>query len=180
MTKVAVFVGSLRKDSLNKKLAHALEVAAPDGVEFDYIDISKLPLFNQDMENDYPTEAIAIKKQVEAADGVLFVTPEYNRGVPGVLKNAIDWASRPWGHNSFAGKPVGLAGVSGGPTGTTVAQAVLKPTLLFLDMKLLGQPELYVKNGAEVFDENGNAKPEHAEYYQRYMARFTEWVRAEE
>ncbi|HEU0266498.1 MAG TPA: NAD(P)H-dependent oxidoreductase, partial [Candidatus Saccharimonadaceae bacterium] len=91
MTKIAVFVGSLRADSFNKKLAKSLEALAPEGVEFDYIDLN-LPLFNQDLEENYPPEAQKVKDQVEAADGVLFVTPEYNRSVPGVLKNAIDWA----------------------------------------------------------------------------------------
>ncbi len=111
MTKIAVLVGSLRDGSMNKMLAKNLEALAPEGTEFEYADLN-LPLFNEDIEPNFPQEAQAAKDVVERADGVLFVTPEYNRGVPGVLKNAIDWLSRPWGQNSFAGKPAGIVGAT--------------------------------------------------------------------
>src|SRR3546814_2945372 len=121
-TKVAVFVGSLRKDSFNRKLAKAVEKLAPDDFEFTHVRIDNLPLYNQDFDADYPAEPARLKKDVEAADAVLFVTPEYNRAMPGVLKNAIDIASRPWGTNSFAGKPAGVLGISVGAIGTALAQ----------------------------------------------------------
>ena len=155
MTKIAVFVGSLREKSLNKNLAKSLEALAPEGVKFMHADIN-LPLYNQDFDANYPPEATRLKQLVESADGVLFVTPEYNRSVPGVLKNAIDWASRPWGTNSFNGKPAGIVGASIGPVGTAVAQADLRHIVAFLGMKLMGQPEVYMANMTEdMFGENG-------------------------
>lgn len=179
MTKIAVFVGSLQEKSLNKMLAKNLEAAAPKGVEFDYVDISTLPLFNQDLEADFPTSAKAMKDIVEAADGVLFATPEYNRSIPGVLKNAIDWASRPWGSNSFAGKPAGIVGASIGPIGTAVAQADLRHILVYLNVKLLGQPEVYFATASSSFDENGNVIEEKKAELEAYMKVFTDWVIAE-
>jgi chromate reductase len=153
--KIAVFVGSLQKESYNKKLAKTLEGLLPEDVEFEYADLN-LPLYNQDLEVAYPAKAQAVKTMVENADGVLFVTPEYNRSVPGVLKNAIDWASRPYGQNSFEGKPVGMIGASIGPVGTAVAQSDLRHIVAFLNMKLMGQPEIYVANAMGLsFDENG-------------------------
>jgi chromate reductase len=179
MTKIAVFVGSLRKDSFNMQLAHALERVAPKGTEFNYVDLN-LPLFNQDLEANYPPEAQKVKDAVEAADGVLFVTPEYNRSVPAVLKNAIDWASRPWGTNSFKNKPAGVVGASISALGTAVAQSDLHHVLLYLDMKVLGQPEVYVAHAHEVFDDEGNISPENEEFYRNYMQRLVEWIDAEE
>jgi len=179
MTKIAIFVGSLRQDSFNKQLAQTLERVAPSGTEFDYVDLN-LPLFNQDIEANYPAEARKVKDAVEAADGVLFVTPEYNRSVPAVLKNAIDWASRPWGTNSFAGKPAGVVGASSSSIGTAVAQSDLHHVLLYLDMKVLGQPEVYVSNAHEVFDDEGNVSPENEAFYRTYMERLVDWIKTEE
>jgi chromate reductase len=153
MTTIAVLVGSLRKDSYNLRLAKSVERLAPEGTEFVYANLN-LPLFNQDLEADFPPEATALKQLVEGADGVLFVTPEYNRSFSGVLKNAIDWGSRPWGQSSFAGKPAALIGASGGALGATQAQAALRNVLVFLDTKLMGQPEVYF-NALTGFDENG-------------------------
>ncbi|MCH4209627.1 NADPH-dependent FMN reductase [Bifidobacterium sp.] len=157
MTTIAVLVGSLRSDSFNLRLAKSVERMLPEGVEFVYANL-KLPLFNQDLEADFPGDATALKQLVEGADGVLFVTPEYNRSFPGVLKNAIDWGSRPWGQNSFAGKPAAIIGASGGALGATQAQAALRNVLLFLDMKIMGQPEVYF-NALTGFDEKGNLVP---------------------
>jgi len=154
MTKIAVLVGSLRNGSINKMLAKNLESLAPSGTEFIYLDIN-LPLFNQELEANLPNEVKNLKNTIESADGVLIVTPEYNRGFPGVLKNAIDWASRPWGYNSFKGKPVCITGLSEGPTGTAQAQAQLRNIMIYLDTKLMGQPELYA-NFSHIFDENNN------------------------
>lgn len=175
MTKIAVFVGSLQEKSVNKMLARNLEAVAPEGVEFEYVDIASLPLFNQDLEGEFPASATAVKNIVEAADGVLLVTPEYNRGVPGVLKNAIDWASRPWGSNSFDGKPAGIVGASISPLGATQAQQQLRNVMVYLNTKLLGQPELYINAGA-TFDEDGTVVPESKEFLASYMATFTAHV----
>ncbi len=178
MTKIAVFVGSLQKNSFNKKLAKNLEQLAPSGMEFDYIDLN-LPLFNQDLEAEFPVEAQKVKDQIEAADGVLFVTPEYNRSIPGVLKNAIDWGSRPWGTNSFNGKPVGIVGASPSPIGTAVAQSDLRHIGGFLNVKLMGQPELYLVNAYDKFDENEVIVDDAKEMLQTYMDSFAAWVEQE-
>ncbi|MBU6388382.1 NAD(P)H-dependent oxidoreductase [Patescibacteria group bacterium] len=152
--------GSLRKDSFNTKLLRALQALAPEGMQIDMADISHLPLYNQDDEAAFPPAAQALKDKVEAADGVIIATPEYNRSIPGVLKNAIDWASRPWGTNSFAGKPVLVAGVSVGKIGTAVAQSHLRQILSYLDMHIIGQPELYLGPAQNVFDAEGNITDE--------------------
>ena len=171
MTKLAVFVGSLREGSSNLALAKALEAAAPD-LAFEYIDI-RLPLYNEDIESvGMPMEVQNAKSAVEAADGVLFATPEYNRSVPGVLKNAIDWISRPYGQSSFAGKPVGIVGSSVGPVGTAVAQADLRRIMLFQGAKVMGQPEIYVANAGEVFGKQGEVLSE------RWQKNFTQYIEA--
>ena len=175
MVKIAVFVGSLQKESLNKKLAKTLEKLAPKSMEFMYVDI-QLPLFNQDMESDYPYEARKAKDVVEAADGVLFVTPEYNRSIPGVLKNAIDWVSRPWGDNSFDGKPVGLAGASIGPVGTAVSQSDMRHVVAFLNMKLMAQPEVYVANATDLFSNDEVVDERWKKNLEQYIQAFSTWV----
>lgn len=177
MTKIAVFVGSLRENSTNKMLANVLERLAPEGVQFEYIDI-RLPLYSEDVEYaGIPAEVQRAKELVEASDGVLFVTPEYNRSVPGVLKNAIDWISRPYGQSSFVNKPVGIVGSSVGPVGTAVAQADLRGIMLFQNTKVLGQPEIYVANASEVFDESGNIQSDRwKKNFTQYMEAFADWV----
>lgn len=172
MTQIAVFVGSLRAGSLNHSLATNLEALAPEGTTFNYVDIGALPLFNQDLESDYPASARAIKDIVEASDGVLFVTPEYNRSIPGVLKNAIDWASRPWGSNSFNGKPAGIVGASGGALGTGPAQAHLRSILVYLGTKLMGQPEIYLAHAGSLFDDKGIIIDESKEFLKTYIDAF--------
>jgi len=179
MIKVAVLVGSLQEKSFNKMLAKNLEEVAPEGVEFHYIDLN-LPLFNQDLEANYPPEAQRAKDIIEAADGVLFVTPEYNRSVSGVLKNAIDWMSRPWGKNSFAGKPAGIVGATISSVGTAVAQADLRHIVVYLGVKLLGQPEVYVANAHSVFNESGRVDEATREHLTGYMNDLTEWIKNEE
>jgi chromate reductase len=177
MTKIAVFVGSIREKSSNKALARSLEKLAPAGMEFEYIDI-QLPLYNEDIENaGIPAEVKKVKETVESADGVLFVTPEYNRSVPGVLKNAIDWVSRPYGQTSFANKPVGIVGSSMGPVGTAVAQSDLRHIMLFQNARVLGQPEVYVASAYEVFDEEGKVLSERWEKnFREYMTAFAAWI----
>jgi chromate reductase len=148
--------GSLRKDSFNTAVLRALAPLAPEGMQIEIADISGLPLYNQDDEGAFPVLAQALKDKVEAVDGIIIATPEYNRSIPGVLKNAIDWASRPYGKNSFAGKPVLMMGVSVGKLGTAVAQSHLKQVMVYLDANVIGQPELYLGPGSELFDAEGN------------------------
>lgn len=169
MVKIAVLVGSLQENSVNKKLARNLENLAPEGTEFDYVDVGSLPLFNQDMESHFPAEAQAMKDKIEAADGVLIVTPEYNRSFSGVLKNAIDWASRPWGKNSWDGKPVGIAGATISPLGTGPAQAALRQIMVYLNARVMGQPELYLVVNEDTFNGEGDATEASREFLQSYI-----------
>src|SRR3954463_2556517 len=142
--KIGVFVGSLRNDSYNRRLALAVEKLAPVELRFEHVRIDDLPLYNQDIDADYPPLCRRRKQAVEAFDGLLFVTPEYNRSVPGVLKNAIDVASRPYGASAFAGKPVAVCGASVGSIGTAIAQQHLRNSLAYLDVPTLGQPEVFI------------------------------------
>jgi len=173
MTKIAVIVGSLRKESINKQFAQELETLLPEGTTFEYADLN-MPLYNHDLEADYPAEAQALKTLVESADGVLFVTPEYNRSFPGVLKNAIDWASRPWGTNSFDGKPAAIAGVSAS-LATTQAQAHLRNVAVYLNTKFMGQPEMYVDH-QRAYNEEGVLTEESTERYQTFLDAFLKHV----
>jgi chromate reductase len=156
MKKILIIVGSLRKDSYNKKLAVAVE-GMLGGNEVMHADISQFPLFNEDLEkSNFPESVMVFKKQIESADGIIFVTAEYNRSIPGPLKNAIDWGSRPDGQNSFKGKHVYTMGVSSGKLGTVTSQHDLKRVLNYFDCKLLGQPELYLGPARDIFDEAKN------------------------
>lgn len=176
--KIAVFVGSLREKSSNLALAKTLEEVAPADVDFEYVDIQQ-PLYSEDIEAvGIPEGVQMLKKTIEGADGVLFVTPEYNRSVPGVLKNAIDWASRPYGQTSFYNKPIGVAGVSVGPVGTAVAQAELRHIMLFQNARVMGQPEVYVANASEVFGPNGELLSDRwKKNFSEYMQAFTAFVK---
>lgn len=153
---IVAISGSLRKDSFNTALLHNLQEFAPEGMEINILDISKLPLFNQDIENSLPATAQELKSAVEKADGVIFATPEYNRSVPGVLSNAIEWISRPYGQNSFAGKPALIMGVTVGNLGTAIGQSHLRQMLTYLDMQVIGQPEVYLGPANEVFGAQGD------------------------
>jgi chromate reductase len=144
--------GSLRKDSYNTKLVRVLQELAPAGMTISIADIGALPLYDGDAEAAFPPAAQALKDAIEAADGLIIATPEYNRSIPGPLKNAIDWASRPYGKSSFPGKPVLVAGVSSGKIGTAVAQSHLKQILVYLDARVIGQPELYLGPAEALFD----------------------------
>lgn len=179
MTKIAVLVGSLQTKSVNKLLASNLEKLAPAGTQFDYVDLGSLPLFNQDLELEFPASARAMKDVIEASDGVLFVTPEYNRSISGVLKNAIDWASRPWGSNSFSGKPAGIVGATISPLGTGPAQAGLREIVVYMGMKLMGQPEVYLTVSAETFNENGDVNESLKQSFGDYILALTTWIEAE-
>lgn len=177
MTKIAVIVGSLRAASYNNALARAIEEAAPEGVEFVYGNISVLPLFNEELEAQYPQEATNLKEIIRSADGVLIVTPEYNRGIPGVLKNAIDWVSRPWEGQPLKGKPVAIAGVSSGKIGTAVAQSHMRQMLVYLEARLMGQPEVYAGPSATIFDESGKPDEKTRQHLEKFIASFVDHIK---
>lgn len=155
MKKILGIVGSLRVGSYNKSILKAVEALLPSDVTMEYADIGALPLYNGDLEANFPASVTHFKNQIKAADAIIFATPEYDRSVPGVLKNAIDWASRPYGDSAWNGKPVLVMGASGGSIGTAVAQSHLKQILLYLNMKVVGQPELYINAVAEKLDKDG-------------------------
>ncbi len=176
---VAVLVGSLRKASINRRLAGAVARLAPPDFQFQQIAIDQLPLYNQDFDADYPSAGRQLKQQIEAADALLFITPEYNRSIPGVLKNAIDLASRPWGTNSFAGKPGAVIGASIGATGSALAQQHLRNVLAYLDVATLAQPEVFLhfKDDA-LIDADGNISSDGTrKFVQGFVDRYVTWVR---
>jgi chromate reductase len=153
--KVAVIVGSLRKESFSRKLANAIAATAPANLTFDFVDIGQLQHFNQDLEATPTAEWTAFRDRVKAADAVLFVTPEYNRGLPGVLKNAIDVGSRPYGSSVWNGKPAAVVSNSPGAIGGFGAYHQLRQSLVFLNMPTVNQPETYIGNVATLFNETG-------------------------
>jgi chromate reductase len=176
--RIAVVVGSLRRESFNRALAHAVISLAPADLSFEFVDIGSLPLYSQDYDADFPDVAKRFKQSIEAADALLFVTPEYNRSIPGVLKNALDWGSRPWGSNSWARKPGAVLGTSPGATGTALAQQHLRNVLSYLDVSLLSQPEMYVKHDATRIDAQGNiVSDDTRKFLQSFVDRFATWVR---
>jgi chromate reductase len=154
-TKILGIVGSLRKASVNKKLMEAFKQAAPEGVTVEIADISMLPLYNEELEANFPEAAKALKAKIREADGIIIATPEYNRSIPGVLKNSIDWTSRPYGDSAWDGKLVVTVGASPGNVGTAVAQSHLKETLVYLNATIVGQPEFYLGGAYGKFGENG-------------------------
>lgn len=167
--KIGYFVGSLAKQSINRVLANALIRLAPENLEFSEIPIRDLPLYSYDFDADYPPEGRALKAAIEASDGLLFVSPEYNRSIPGALKNAIDWGSRPWGTNSFARKPTGLIGASTGNIGTAVMQSSMRSVLSFLDAPQLNSPEAYVKFDPHAFGPDGEVVDETTSKFLRHF-----------
>jgi chromate reductase, NAD(P)H dehydrogenase (quinone) len=175
--KLLIVVGSLRKESFNLKLARAIEKLGAGSFAAEYAQIGDLPLYNQDLEAEFPAAATRLKNQITGADAVLFVTPEYNRSMPGVLKNAIDWASRPYGKNSFAGKPAAVCGASPGNIGTALAQHSLFPTLTHLGLVLMGQPEVFLKFTEGAIDAEGNvASDDTRKFLQNFTGKFAAWV----
>ncbi len=174
---IAVVVGSLRSDSLNRKLATAIAKLAPPEFSFKQVRIDDLPLYNQD-DDASPAESVKrLKSEITAARGLLFVTAEYNRSIPGVLKNAIDHASRPYGQSAWAGKPAGVLGASVGTIGTAVAQQHLRTILAYLDMPTLGQPEAFIHAKEGLFDQAGNIGADSRAFLQGWMDRYVAWVK---
>ena len=175
--QIAVVIGSLRKDSFNRKLASAIIKLAPAEFTFKQVKIDDLPLYNQD-EDARPAESVTrLKSKIEAAQGIIFVTPEYNRSIPGVLKNAIDHASRPYGKSVWAGKPAGVVGVSVGAIGTSMAQQHLRNILAYLDAPTLGQPEAFIQAKEGLFDAAGNIGADSRQFLQGWMDRYVAWVK---
>jgi chromate reductase len=175
---IAVFVGSLRRDSFNRKLATALARLAPTEFRFNQLEIGDLPLYNQDDDAHQAQQVLRLKTEVKAANGLLFVTPEYNRSMPGVLKNAIDHASRPYGQSAFAGKAAGVIGISVGAIGTALAQQHLRTTLAYLDVATLGQPEAFLHAKEGFFDDDGNIGAASREFVQGWMDKYAAFIRA--
>jgi chromate reductase len=174
--KIALVVGSLRKESFNRKLANALVKLAPTEFSFNELQIGNLPLYNQDDDENQADSVKRLKKEISAAQGLLFVTPEYNRSIPGVLKNALDNASRPYGQNAWAGKPAGIVGASIGAVGTALAQQHLRNVLAYLDVPTLGQPEAFIQVTKGLFDDAGNIGAGSKEFLQNWVDRYVDWV----
>ncbi|MFI0720111.1 NADPH-dependent FMN reductase [Streptomyces sp. NPDC021224] len=162
-------VGSLSRHSVNRRVARALTRLAPPEVTMNEIPIAGLPLYNQDDDAAFPEAALALKKAVETADGVIVVSPEHNRGVPGVLKNAVDYASRPWGDNSWTGKPVALVGAALGSAGTAVAQAQLRAVLGYCGTVVLGAPETCLRWTPDLIAADGSTSPETEEVLRAFL-----------
>jgi len=154
MKNIVVLVGSLRKDSINKKYAHALEKLAAGQFAFQYIDMD-LPLYNDDLWQSPPAKIVALKDAITHADGILIVSPEYNRSMPAVTKNAVDWASRPFGQNAWKGKAVAITGASPGSQGTAVMQSQLRSSLVILGTAVMGDPEVYISFKPELIGADG-------------------------
>lgn len=175
--QIAVIVGSLRKDSFNRKLASAIARLSPPEFSFKQLEIGDLPLYNQDDDDHQAPTVKRLKAEIAAAQGLLFFTPEYNRSIPGVLKNAIDHASRPYGKNAWAGKPAGVLGVSVGAIGTAPAQQHLRSVLAYLDVPTLGQPEAFIHARDDLFDAAGDIGAGSKAFMQDWMNKYVAWVR---
>lgn len=175
--KIGYFVGSLASGSINRILSKALIRLAPEELEFTEVAIRDVPLYSPDFDSDYPAAGRELKRAIEVSDGILFVSPEYNRSIPGALKNAIDWGSRPWGTNSFARKPTGIIGASPGGIGTAVMQSSMRSVLSFLDAPQLNSPEAYIRFDPEVFADDGEVKDAATEAFLRhYMEEYGAFV----
>lgn len=175
--KIAVVVGSLRKESYNLKTAKALIELAPDSLALEILNIADLPMFNEDLEATPPNEWKVLREQIAAADGLLFLTPEYNRSIPAVLKNALDVGSRPYGQNSWNGKPAAVVSVSIGNISGFGANHHLRQSLVFLNVPAMAQPEAYIGGAAALFDENGKLTNDASKnFLKTFIAAFEKWV----
>ena len=174
---IAVVVGSLRRDSYNRRLATAMAKLAPPDFSFKQVQIDDLPLYNQDDDGNQAASVKRLKADIAAARGLLFVTAEYIRSIPGVLKNAIDHASRPYGQSAWAGKPAGILGVSVGPIGTALSQQHLRNVLACLDVPTLGQPEAFIQAKDGLFDSAGNIGEDSRKFLQQWMNTYVAWVK---
>ena len=176
--RIALLVGSLRRESINKQLATALTKMAPSSFTFHHCEIGDLPLYDQDDDSHQAAPVKRLKKEIREADGLLFVTPEYNRSVPGVLKNAIDHASRPYGDSAWLGKPAGVIGASIGTAGTALSQQHLRNMLAYLDVPTMGQPEAFIHAKEGFFDGDGKIASEGSrKFLQDWMDKYAQWIR---
>ncbi|GAB7125966.1 NADPH-dependent FMN reductase [Silvimonas sp. JCM 19000] len=176
--QVAILVGSLRKASFNRKTAHALIDLAPPSLQLQILEIGELPLYNEDIDGDEPPAPwVTFREKLHAAEAVLFITPEYNRSVPGALKNAIDVGSRPYGKSGFSGKPGGVISVSPGAIGGFGANHHLRQSLVFLDVLVLQQPEAYLGGAGQMFDENDQPTERTEQFLRKYVEAFEGWVK---
>jgi chromate reductase len=174
---IAVLVGSLRKDSFNRKMAHALAELSPPALKLEIVEIGQLPLYNQDEDANPPAAWTAFRERVRKADGVLFVTPEYNRSVPAALKNALDVGSRPYGKNMWNGKPGAIVSVSPGAIGGFGANHHLRQSMVFLNVPTMAQPEAYIGGADKLFVGDGKLiNPSTREFLSKYMQAFAAWV----
>ena len=174
---VAILVGSLRKESFNRKLAHAVIAMAPAPLKLEIVEIRQLPLYNQDDDANPPAVSLAFKERVLKADAVLFMTPEYNRSVPGVLKNAIDIGSRPYGKSAWNGKPGAVISLSPGAIGAFGANHHLRQSLVFLNVPAMPQPEAYIGNAAKLFDESGKLTDDATrDFLSKFLQAFAQWI----
>lgn len=175
--RVAVLVGSLRKESFTRKVANALITLAPPSLKLEVVEIGGVSLYNQDLETNPPPDWVALRDKVRAADAVIFATPEYNRSVPGVLKNAIDVASRPKESNPFNGKPGAVISVSPGALSAFGANQHLRQSLVFLNVPTMQQPEAYIGGASKLFDERGNLVNDSTrDFLKNFMEAFGKWV----
>ena len=175
--KVGYLIGSLATQSINRKLAKALIRLAPEGLEFSEISFRDLPLYSYDYDADFPQVARTFKAEIKAADAILFVTPEYNRSIPGGLKNAIDWASRPYGTNSFTHKPSAVIGTSPGAIGTAIAQQSLRSVLGFCNSPQMNAPEAYIQFKKDIISDDGEVSVESTEeFLRKYMTEFHAFI----
>lgn len=175
--RIALIVGSLRRDSYNRQVTEAMTRLAPPSTEFVRVTIGDLPLYDQDDDARQPPSVLRLKQDIADADGAMLATPEYNRSIPGVLKNALDHGSRPYGQSIWAGKPAGIIGVSVGAIGTATAQQHLRNILTYLDMPTLGQPEVFLQWRDGLVDEHGEIGEASRDFLQGWMDKFLEWVR---
>jgi chromate reductase, NAD(P)H dehydrogenase (quinone) len=175
--QIAVVVGTLRKDSFNRRLANAIVKLAPPEFSFQQLQIDDLPLYNQDDDANQAESVKRLKNEIKNSQGILFVSPEYNRSIPGVLKNAIDHASRPHGQSAWTGKPAGILGVSTGPIGTAMAQQHLRNILAALNVPTLCLPEAFIQLKEGLFDGDGNIGADSIKFMQNWMNKYVVWVK---
>ncbi|HHU97069.1 MAG: NAD(P)H-dependent oxidoreductase [Bacteroidota bacterium] len=175
--KIAVLVGSLRRDSYNRKIARQLIRLSPENLEMEIVEIGHLPHYNEDIDQDQPPkEYVEFRKKIEEADGFLFVTPEYNRTIPGVLKNALDVASRPYGKNVWSGKPGAIVSVSMSALGGFGANLALRQPMMFLNVLLMQNPEAYIGSVHTLFDDKGNLAPDTEKFLKNFIDSFAQWT----
>ncbi|HZE90490.1 MAG TPA: NAD(P)H-dependent oxidoreductase [Rhizobacter sp.] len=175
--QIAVVVGSLRKESFNRQLVDGLLKLAPADFSFKHLQIGDLPLYNQDLDGAPGEPVKRLKAEIAASQGLLFATPEYNRSIPGVLKNALDHASRPYGQSAWKGKPAGIVGASVGPVGTALAQQHLRNILAYLDVPTLGQPEAFIHFKDGLLNPDGSIGEASKKFLQGWMDQYVAWVK---